>query len=274
MEALNMKIEILQYPIAWESRENNFATIQEALRQSPPEPGSMLVLPEMFSTGFSMNVETFAETTDGPSSTFLRELALRHGICTVGSFPFRCPDEASKGLNRLLAFAPDGTLLARYDKIHPFTYGQEAKHYLGGQRLPLFDYGGWRVCPTICYDLRFPEMYRRAVLDGGADLILVIANWPSRRREHWNALLRARAIENQAVVVGVNRVGEDPTLSYAGDSAVIDMLGKELLVCDSSQGRHTVALDHQALLDWRAQFPALQDATNAFELELPNPVKT
>lgn len=263
-----MKIEILQYSIAWENREENFAFLRGELQKSPPQPGSMLVLPEMFSTGFSMNVKELAESEDGPSATFLQSLAKEHGICVVGSFPLRCP-EGGKGFNRLKAYGPDGALLARYDKIHPFTYGQEADHYKGGFRLPLFDFQGWRVCPTICYDLRFPELYRRAVLEGGAELLLVIANWPSRRREHWNALLRARAIENQAYVVGVNRVGEDPNAPYAGDSAVIDMLGQELLGPGGEPGRYAVSLDREALLKWREQFPALRDATDAFELEVP-----
>jgi omega-amidase len=268
LEASPLKIEILQYDIRWENRDENFALIREALSHTPPEPGSLLVLPEMFSTGFSMDVPQQGEAPDGPSSAFLRELASQYGIATVGSFPLRC-SKGGKGLNRLLAFAPDGRQLARYDKIHPFTYGQEAEHYRGGHRLPLFDYNGWRVCPTICYDLRFPELYRRAVLEGGAELILVIANWPSRRSEHWKALLRARAIENQAVVVGVNRIGSDPLVGYSGDSLVIDALGQTLLALEESAGRQAVTLDRAALLAWREQFPALRDATDAFELELP-----
>lgn len=262
-----MNIEILQYPIAWEDREENFALIRRELEANPPEPGTLLVLPEMFSTGFSMRVKDLAEPAAGPSSEFLKALALDFGIATVGSFPRRCP-EGGKALNRLKAFGPDGVQLTRYDKIHPFTYGQEADHYRGGRRLPLFDYQGWRICPTICYDLRFPELYRRAVLERGAELILVIANWPSRRREHWNALLRARAIENQAFVVGVNRVGQDPSASYSGDSAVIGPMGQELLRCEDGTGRFHVRLDREGLLSWRAQFPALKDATDAFEVEM------
>ena len=263
-----MNVEIFQYNIAWEIREVNFALIERSLQESPPEPGTLLVLPEMFSTGFSMDVKALSEAGAGPSTVFLRDLARRHEIAVAGSFPCGCP-EGGKALNRLLAFGPAGELLVCYDKIHPFTYGQEANHYRGGHKLPLFDFAGWRVCPTICYDLRFPELYRRAVLGGGAELILVIANWPRRRREHWKALLRARAIENQAVVVGLNRVGDDPNASYSGDSAVIDGQGQELLALDASVGRHKVTLDKEALLAWREQFPALKDATEAFELELP-----
>lgn len=263
-----MNIEILQYSIVWEDREANFALIEEELEKTPPQPGSLLVLPEMFSTGFSMRVDDLAESDDGPSTRFLRKLALQHRIAALGSFPFRGIG-AEKALNRLKAMGPDGELLAYYDKIHPFTYGSEADHYQGGRRLPLFDFAGWRICPTICYDLRFPEMYRRAILDGGAELILVIANWPSRRREHWKTLLRARAIENQAVVVGVNRVGDDPGLSYAGDSAVVDPLGTTLLDTEDQVGRFSVRLDREGLREWREQFPALKDATEKFELELP-----
>lgn len=263
-----MIIEIFQYPIQWEDKVANFALIATSLQERPPEPGSLLVLPEMFSTGFSMDVERLAETEDGPSERFLRELSTRHQIAVVGSFAVGC-SQGGKALNRLLAFAPGGERLASYDKIHPFTYGQEAKHFRGGNRLPLFDYVGWRVCGTVCYDLRFPELYRRAALQGGAELILVIANWPSRRSEHWKALLKARAIENQAVVVGVNRVGSDPNVSYSGDSLVIDAAGVELLSCQQQSGRFAVKLDKAALENWRTTFPALQDATDAFELELP-----
>ncbi len=262
-----MNIEIFQYPIVWENREDNFALIRSELRSNPPEPGSLLVLPEMFSTGFSMRVKELAEPAAGPSSEFLKAIALDFGVATVGSFPRRCP-EGGKALNRLKAFGPDGAQLTRYDKIHPFTYGQEADHYRGGRRLPLFDFGGFRICPTICYDLRFPELYRRSVLDHGAELILVIANWPSRRREHWNALLRARAIENQAFVVGVNRVGEDPNVAYSGDSAVLGPMGEDLLRCDDTPGRFRVRVDREQLIQWRSQFPALKDATEAFEVEM------
>ena len=264
-----MKIEILQYSIAWESRQENFDFIERSLEESPPDAGSMLVLPGMFSTGFSMSVQQLAEPSGGPSSRFLSQLASRYGICTVGSFPFRGP-EGGKGLNRLMAYGPDGKVLASYDKIHPFTYGQEADHYKGGHRLPLFNFGGWRVCPTVCYDLRFPELYRRAVLQGEAELLLVIANWPSRRREHWKALLRARAIENQAVVVGVNRVGDDPDAVYRWCSAVCFRLAKYLRVLASRAGRHAVSLDPEALLALRGQFPALKDATDTFGLDLPS----
>lgn len=260
-----MIIEIFQYPIVWESREENFALIRQSLEQRPPEPGTLLILPEMYSTGFSMAVKELAEPAAGPSSDFLRTIAMEFGVVAVGSFPRQCP-EGGKALNRLKAFGPDGVGLTRYDKIHPFTYGQEADHFRGGRRLQLFDFQGWRICPTICYDLRFPELYRRAVLEHGAELILVIANWPTRRREHWNALLKARAIENQAFVVGVNRVGNDPNTSYSGDSVAIDPMGNDLLRCSDEVGRFAVRLERDLLLDWRAQFPALKDATEAFEV--------
>lgn len=262
-----MNLEIFQYEIVWENRQANFDLIESALRASPPVAGSLLVLPEMFSTGFSMNVAEFAEAEDGPSQQFLSRLAQQFAIAVTGSFPHR-NDDGGKGLNRMMVFGPQGQELARYDKIHPFTFGQEADHYQGGRRLPIFSFAGWKICPTICYDLRFPEMYRRASLQGGAELFLVIANWPSRRREHWNALLRARAIENQAVVVGLNRVGSDPNVAYSGDSAVIDMLGQELALLPNRVERRALRLDREALLAWRTQFPALRDATEDFELEL------
>lgn len=260
-----MNIEIFQRPIVWENREENFSAIRSELEASPPDKGSLLVLAEMFSTGFTLNVKDLGEPADGPSALFLKAMAVQFEVCVVGSFPCRTPGRP-KGLNRLLAYAPDGRELARYDKIHPFSYGKESDHYEGGHKLPLFRYAGWTVCPTVCYDLRFPELYRKATIEGGADLFLVIANWPSPRREHWKTLLKARAIENQAVVVGLNRVGEDPNCQYSGDSAVIDAQGQILLSLEDRTEKATVAVDREALAEWRTRFPALADATEAFEV--------
>lgn len=260
-----MNIYLVQRPIEWEVPQDNFEAIEASLSENPPERDSMVVLAEMFSTGFSFALDKVGEPDDGPSSEFLRHLAMKHGVCTVGSFPHQ-PAGGGKGLNRLLSYYPDGTLACFYDKIHPFSYGKEADHYMGGARLPLFPYQGWTVCPTVCYDLRFPELYRRAALVGGADLFLCVANWPSARRDHWNTLLRARAIENQALMVAVNRVGEDPLNGYSGDSAVIDARGRDLLNLGDSDEVGRVQVSREDLAEWRSRFPALADATEEFEL--------
>lgn len=260
-----MKISLVQRPIVWEEPRTNFSEIEDLLDAEPPEEGSLVVLAEMFSTGFSFALDKVGEPEHGISSEFLRHLSMKFGTCTVGSFPHRQAGK-EKGLNRLMAYFPDGTLAAYYDKIHPFSYGKEADYYVGGTRLPLFEFQGWNICPTVCYDLRFPELYRRATVQGGADMFLCIANWPTPRREHWNTLLRARAIENQSVMVAVNRVGSDPLNGYSGDSAVIDAKGSELLYMADSNRVGTVEVCHQSLQEWRRKFPALADATEEFEL--------
>jgi omega-amidase len=261
-----MNISLVQRPIVWEDPNANFTDIESQLDKSPPEKGSLLVLAEMFCTGFSFDLHKVGEPEHGPSSEFLRHLSMKFGTCTVGSFPHQ-PADGGKGLNRLMAYHPDGTLAAYYDKVHPFSYGKEADFYRGGTRLPLFEYQGWTICPTVCYDLRFPELYRRATLEGGADLMLCIANWPTPRREHWNTLLKARAIENQAVVVAVNRIGKDPLNSYSGDSVVIDARGEVLLDMADSHLIGHAQISRDSLQEWRSRFPALADATHDFKLQ-------
>ena len=260
-----MNILICQRPIIWEEPQANFKEIEEQLEAAKPEPGSLVVLAEMFSTGFSFDLEKVGEPEHGVSSEFLRHIAMKYQVATVGSFPHQ-PKGGGKGLNRLLAYYPDGTVAAYYDKIHPFSYGKEADHYKGGSIVPIFEFQGWNICPTVCYDLRFPELYRRATLEGDAELFLCIANWPTPRRYHWNTLLRARAIENQAVVIGVNRVGNDPLNGYSGDSAVIDGKGEELLLLEDNHKIGQVEVSKDELVKWRQKFPALADATYNFEV--------
>lgn len=263
-----MRVYLLQRPIEWEEPGRNFQDIESRLDQAPPEPGSLVVAAEMFSTGFSFALEKVGEPEHGESSEFLRHLSMKFQVVTVGSFPHR-PGPGEMGLNRLMAYRPDGTLACYYDKVHPFSYGKEADHYRGGKRLPLFQHQGWTICPTVCYDLRFPELYRRAALEGGADLFLCLANWPSPRREHWNALVKARAIENQAVMVAVNRVGRDPLNEYAGDSQVVDARGEVLLALGDEHLYGAVEIDRKECLEWRKRFPALADATDDFEIIPP-----
>lgn len=263
-----MRVYLLQRPIVWEEPKTNFLEIESRLDSAPPDRGSLLVLAEMFSTGFSFALDRVGEPEHGITSEFLRHLAMKFQVATVGSFPHR-PTAGTKGLNRLLAYRPDGTVACYYDKIHPFSYGKEADHYVGGTRLPLFEHGGWTICPTICYDLRFPELYRRATLEGGANLFLCVANWPKARREHWNALVRARAIENQAVMVAVNRMGSDPLHEYSGDSQVLDARGRDVLQLNDAHEYGWADLDLDDCLDWRKRFPALADATYDFVVCAP-----
>ena len=251
-----MNIYGIQYDIAWEDRERNFRMIRDLLADANPEPGSWVVLPEMFSTGFSFRVEKVAESEERPSERFLSELARERKIHLVGGVVTRAAD--GRGLNQALVFGPDGVEWARYSKIHPFSFAGEDKHYASGDRPVVVATPDLRVCPMVCYDLRFPEAFRAATRVG-VDLFVVIANWPVDRIGHWETLLQARAIENQAYVLGVNRIGDDPKLHYPGHSLWIDPKGVvlERLVESAGVVRGTVQQD--VLRDYRKAFPGLDD---------------
>src|SRR5581483_11109551 len=196
-----MKIIGCQFDIAWEDKPANFARVRSLLETRRPLAGELVLLPEMFATGFSMNVAQIAEPEGGPTETFLRETARELQIDLLGGFVRR---EQGRGSNQAVCYDPQGRELARYRKLHPFTFGGESDHYAPGTQIVTFDWHGVRVSPFICYDLRFPEVFRAAMAQG-AELLAVIANWPEAREAHWITLLRARAIENQAYVAGVNR---------------------------------------------------------------------
>ncbi len=251
-----MQISGLQYDIEWENRQGNFDTVRKFVAGRDFEAGGMLVLPEMFSTGFSMNVSGIAESEPSATEAFLAELAAQTGCAVVGGLVTE--KNNGRGLNESLSVAPDGSHLARYQKIRTFTYTRESDHYDRGSDLTMFDWQGWRVCPLICYDLRFPELFRRGVGEG-AELFVVIASWPAVRVEHWLTLLRARAIENQAYVIGVNRTGADPAWPYPGRSVIVDPWGEIVADGGAEDGWVSAQIDRQRLLDWRAEFPALAD---------------
>ena len=179
----------------------------------------------------------------------------------VGGVVGRAPD--GRGRNQAAVYSPDGTRLALYEKLHPFRFAGETNHYSGGERMVVFPLGDWRVAPLVCYDLRFPEVFRRATV-AGANLLLVIANWPTPRLSHWTQLLIARAIENQAYVVGVNRCGEDPKVPYPGGSLVIDPRGQIVAQLDSAAGLLRAELNLAELREYRAAFPALADIRPEF----------
>jgi predicted amidohydrolase len=247
-----LRVAIVQFDIAWENAAANVAAVSELLRASPPQPGGLIVLPEMFASGFSMNVEA-AVDRDGVAQRAAAGWARDYqshvlaGIATPGG----------RGRNRAFLYAPDGSEVASYHKIHPFF--NEARHYDAGRDVVVVDLPGARFAPLICYDLRFPETFR-ATVSRGAEVIAVIANWPEARHEHWTTLLRARAIENQAYVIGVNRVGRDPTpLKYRGGSIVVDPKG--VVIADAGDAACVVhaTLDLVALRAWRRDFPVLAD---------------
>lgn len=220
----------------------------------------LIVLPEMFTTGFSMDAPALAESMDGPTVDWMRATASAVNAAVCGSLIIV---ENDRYYNRFVCLMPDGTTTT-YDKRHLFRLADEHSHYTQGNELATFQLNGFRVCPMICYDLRFPVWSRNR---DQYDLLLYVANWPSARHNAWTTLLRARAIENLAYLAGVNRVGLDGNdLPYAGGSAIVDFLGNDLADLGDQPGMATATLDLDALQAFRKRFAFHMDA-DAFTLE-------
>ncbi|WP_395735390.1 carbon-nitrogen family hydrolase [Prosthecobacter sp.] len=252
-----MKLHLVQIDSVWEDRAANHAKARTLIASAAPQPGSLIILPETFSTGFSMNLAVTAEPEGGPTEQFLREMAAHYQSCVIGGVVTQTADGLGK--NQSLALAPDGSILARYTKNYPFTFGGESTVHTAGTEVALFEWQGLRIAPLICYDLRFPELARSAVR-AGAEVLIYIAAWPVKRIHHWISLLQARAIENLAYAIGVNRCGTDPDFTYTGRSLVVDPHG--LVIADAAEQECVVStqIDPAIVRAWRAQFPALKDA--------------
>ena len=248
-----MRVAAVQFDIAWEDKPANHAIVEKVLDDAAVQPGTFVLLPELGDTGFSLNVEAIV---DERSLTWARDLARRRRIFLQHGFPERGPD--GKGRNCAAIIGPDGSLLGRYHKVHPFSFGRESQHYSGGDWLLLRRCGEAIVCPLICYDLRFPELWRHAAL-AGAEVFSIGASWPAPRQQHWRSLLIARAIENQAYVVAVNRIGNDPHLAYSGGGIILSPKGEVLAEADTAPTVLQADLDLPALRSWRGEFPALSD---------------
>jgi predicted amidohydrolase len=257
----SLKIAAVQHDIAWNDRDANFAHLAPMIGAAAGVGAQLVLLTETLSTGFAVDVPDLGEPEGGPSAQFLAGQAAEHGIWVGGTcpeIPPGAPADDQRPHNSFVLTGPDGTT-HRYRKIHPFSYGGEEKHFRAGDQLITVDIAGLRVSPLVCYDLRFADEFWQ--LAGATDVYLVPANWPERRRLHWTALLQARAIENQAYVVGVNRVGEGGGLCYSGDSRIVDPLGEllataaqteTLLLADISASRvHAVREQFQFLCDRR-----------------------
>jgi predicted amidohydrolase len=250
-----MKIAALQCDIAWERPDENYARLAPRVARAAEAGARLVVLPEMFACGFSMDTDRIAEAPDGPSGRFLAEQAQRNGLWVAGSIPERAPEQR-KPYNTLVLAGPGGET-HRYRKLHPFSYAREDEHYLAGETPLTVEVEGVRLTPFICYDLRFADVFWDAAR--ATDAYLVVANWPRTRSTHWRALLRARAIENQAWVIAVNRVGEGGKLSYSGDSAIIDPMGVTIAEASEQEALLIADVSPEAVRHTRETLPFLRD---------------
>ncbi|HZZ41453.1 MAG TPA: carbon-nitrogen family hydrolase [Tepidisphaeraceae bacterium] len=246
-----MRILALQYDIAWENPPANYARVRTMLQSASPTGGELVVLPEMFSTGFSMNV-----LQPPPDRQFISELAREFGVSILAGTIAEAA--GGKRFNQALLISSDGAEAACFNKLHPFSPAGENQYFTAGTDILVTSFQGLRIAPLICYDLRFPESFRSAVRLG-ANVMMVIANWPEARIDHWTTLLRARAIENQSYVLGVNRVGRDPHCSYPGRSMAISPSGTILAELGGQEGILIAHFDSATVQKYRAEFPALAD---------------
>ena len=254
-----MKIAALQMDIAWENPKQNIAAAERLTALAAEQGARLVALPEMFSTGFSMNMDSVAEPPDGPAYGFLSETARRAGIYVLGTLAERVPGGLPQNVAYL--FGPDGRRLLRYAKVHPFRFAGEHLHLGPGSELPVTRVDEFTLAVAICYDLRFPELFRALGLRG-ADLFIVPANWPRERIAHWSKLLVARAIENQAYVVGVNRVGSGGGLAYNGLTAIVDPMGDLLAEGGDCEQIVSADLSKERLDAIRKELPFLTDYRN------------
>lgn len=258
-----MHVMAVQLDMAWENKTRNRNRVAELLAASDVPPGTLIVLPEMFETGFSMNVAATAQSDKRDGEQFLGELAAKYQSAVMGGVISPACEDASNGRkvasNEAVVFGPDGSELARYRKQQPFSLSGEDTCYPAGETGVTFEWQGVQIAPFICYDLRFPELFRTAVRDG-AEMFVVIACWPAVRSEHWVRLLQARAIENLALTVGVNRCGREPKLEFDGRSAAFDHLGRCLFEADGAEQILRGDFDPTTMRHWRGKFPALRDS--------------
>ncbi len=264
-----LAVTIIQTRLFWENVAANLQMLEEKIN-SIPEKTEIVVLPEMFSTGFSMQPEVFAETMDGESVEWMKFIAKKNNIVLTGSLIIK---ENDRYFNRLLWMLPNGQY-GFYDKRHLFGFAGEDKHYSPGNKRLIASVKGWRINLQVCYDLRFPVWSRQRLQQNEQqemlpeyDLLIYVANWPERRSHAWKTLLCARAIENQSYVVGVNRVGNDGTdISHSGNSMVIDPLGEVLYHNADDEDIFTITLEKEHLENVRTKFPFWQDG-DLFKIE-------
>jgi omega-amidase len=249
----DLTVSLLQCPLQWEAPAANRAYLEQRVAQLSTDT-DLLILPEMFTTGFSMRSTEIAEEGAETTLPWLQQLAARYDLAITGSLAVASGDQV---FNRLLFVTPDGGV-HHYDKKHLFRMSGEHLHYAAGNSRLVVQWRDWRICPLICYDLRFPVWSRNT---GDYDLLLYVANWPAKRRYHWRQLLIARAIENQAYCIGVNRTGLDGNgINYSGDSLILAADGEVLMDCAAEEGVFSSQLSASAMQRYRSKFPCHEDA--------------
>ncbi len=249
-----MKLGLVQYNPAWEDKNANIAKLKSLLEKDK-NAVDLLIFPEMTLTGFTMKSDNFAESLQGESFKFFSELAVDKNSHIFAGVIVK---SKTRNFNTLIHIKPDGKLVKLYRKVHPFSYSKEDKHYERGRKPARTKVFGWQVGLSICYDLRFPELYRKYGKKR-AHLLVNIANWPDARIEHWKTLLKARAIENQCYVAGINRVGKDPKLNYNGFSSVYNPMGKEIVAVENEEKLVVAEIDKNYVIEVREKYSFLND---------------
>ncbi len=250
-----MKIALVQFSPAWENPEASKEKIYELLARTDIHEIDLIIFPELTLTGFTMNTKKFAEEIDGASFRFFIDLAMRHKIHVIGGVIERSENGTH---NTLLHISREGLIAARYEKIHPFSFSNEDKFFAAGKEPVLTTIEKVKFGLTICYDLRFPELYRIYALKG-AEVIVNIANWPTQRVKHWDLLLKANAVFSQSIIIGVNRTGEDPYYKYNGHSAVILPDGEAIGQTDETERILIFDAPTERTGEYREKFPFLRD---------------
>ena len=260
----DLKVTIVQSELHWENIPKNLDMFAQKIK-AINEPTDIILLPEMFSTGFTMQPEKFAEKMDGSAVTWMKEIAKRANCVVTGSLVIK---ENGNYHNRLIWMRAEGSF-EFYDKRHLFRYGNEDKHYSAGNKKIIVELNGWKICPLVCYDLRFPIWSRNRFKSGvwDYDILIYVANWPERRNHPWKTLLMARSMENQSYVIGLNRVGNDGNEVYhSGDSAIINFKGEAISKTKAKEESvETVTISYNDLTEFRKSFPVGLD-TDQFDL--------
>ena len=251
----NLKVTVFQAYLFWENVDKNLENISLRLSNGVREKTDLIVLPEMFNTGFSMNAENLAEEMGGKTMQWLQQTAVKYQCVVTGSLIIKANDAY---YNRLIWMLPTGDYQF-YDKHHLFGMSGEQQHFTAGKEALIVDLKGWKIRLAICYDLRFPVWLRNK--ENNYDILLLVASWPDQRSAHWRTLIQARAIENQSYVIGVNRVGHDGKQVYhSGHSMCIDAAGNTIYYKPEDEDLYTFSINYQELIKIRRQFPFLKDA--------------